>query len=71
MQSVNRRLETFSREEWSLLRASGMMWVFFPEAPIYYDELNHKDCECTGTMSRTCELCARACGDNSQGGESP
>ncbi len=61
MKSVKRRLETFTREEWSLLRASGFMWVFFPEAVDYYDELKHISCDCTGTMQYTCELCTRAC----------
>jgi hypothetical protein len=35
-----KKLEDLTLEEFELLKQSGMLWEFFPEAPLFFDEIN-------------------------------
>ena len=39
-----KKLEDLSLEEFESLKQSGMLWEFFPESPLFFNEINNDDC---------------------------
>lgn len=44
-----KKLTELTRYEFSILEKSGMLWVFYPEAPEFYDEIKRDETKQGGT----------------------